>query len=273
MKKLLSVILAISLLLALTACGGKTATPPPSGEPAVSGPAESQPSGDSAEVPEEVPDQEVSTPAPEVPEEITPANAQVGNMLYYGQFEQDGDPENGPEPLEWVVLDKADDRILVITRFSILNEAYCANVKNGGTCWAESDLRLGLNSSDFLNAVFSKEEQAGICESVIQTERWKGDFASSDEETVDSLFLLSSQEVYQYFVTDEERTPGNTTAVNLNMSTEKEWWTRTPIGDRAYEAIYVSPNTIVWPSGIAHDGAPVIEGFGIRPAMWLSTAE
>ena len=43
---------------------------------------------------------------------------EIGETLMFGSYEQDGDEENGPEPIEWIVLDKDDEgNILVISRY------------------------------------------------------------------------------------------------------------------------------------------------------------
>ena len=35
-------------------------------------------------------------------------DAAVGDIVYFGSYEQDNDAVNGTEPVEWYVLDKAD---------------------------------------------------------------------------------------------------------------------------------------------------------------------
>ena len=44
------------------------------------------------------------------------AGCGVGDVLAFGRFERDGNPENGAEELEWIVLSKEEDRILVLSK-------------------------------------------------------------------------------------------------------------------------------------------------------------
>ena len=45
--------------------------------------------------------------------------AKVGDYVLFGAYEQDNDLDNGKEAIEWRVLDKKDDKILVISRYAL----------------------------------------------------------------------------------------------------------------------------------------------------------
>ena len=40
--------------------------------------------------------------------------SKVGDTIYYGKYEQDGNNENGEELIEWIVLGKKDNDILIL---------------------------------------------------------------------------------------------------------------------------------------------------------------
>ena len=44
--------------------------------------------------------------------------ADVGDYVYFGAYEQDGDTSNGKEKIEWLVLDKQDNRALVLSKYA-----------------------------------------------------------------------------------------------------------------------------------------------------------
>ena len=41
----------------------------------------------------------------------------TGDIIVYGSYEQDGDIDNGLEPIEWEVLDVDDNRALLVCRY------------------------------------------------------------------------------------------------------------------------------------------------------------
>ena len=47
----------------------------------------------------------------------------IGEILSFGAYEQDNNTSNGKEEIEWIVLDKKDDRMLVISRYALDNQS------------------------------------------------------------------------------------------------------------------------------------------------------
>ena len=43
------------------------------------------------------------------------ATAKKGDTVFFGHWEQDGDLGNGSEPIEWIVLDKIDGQLLLLS--------------------------------------------------------------------------------------------------------------------------------------------------------------
>lgn len=49
--------------------------------------------------------------------------ANVGEYVTFGHYEQDNDESNGKEDIEWLVLEKEDDKVLVISKY-VLNAIF-----------------------------------------------------------------------------------------------------------------------------------------------------
>ena len=45
--------------------------------------------------------------------------AKVGSFILFGEYEQDNDESTGKEAIEWLVLDKQEDKMLVISRYGL----------------------------------------------------------------------------------------------------------------------------------------------------------
>ena len=129
-----------------------------------------------------------------------------GDILLFGRYEQDGDPDNGPEPLQWLVLQADDDSLLLITQYEIAFRKYCEE-KDAAVSWADSDIRAWLNTS-FLTYAFTEAEYAAILETTLHTPgqsetvtHWGKSFELTVPEcdTVDRAFILSSEEILNNF--------------------------------------------------------------------------
>ena len=89
-----------------------------------------------------------------------PYVAQVGDIIYYGKYEQDNNTSNGKEEIEWKVLEKdADGNMLVISKYALDYRNYHSAVEE--VTWETSEIRKWLNN-DFYGAVFDKTERATI---------------------------------------------------------------------------------------------------------------
>ena len=51
-------------------------------------------------------------------------NVSVGDYVIFGTYEQDYNTENGPEPIEWLVLDKKEGKALVLSKYCLDLVAY-----------------------------------------------------------------------------------------------------------------------------------------------------
>ena len=130
-------------------------------------------------------------------EKLTDANVEENGFLYFGTYEQDNDPLNGPEPIQWIVLQKNAGEALVITRYGLDCMAYNASGKN--TTWKDSSIRKWLNGK-FLTTAFSASEQERILkEKVPAHSNPHASFVKQGQDTKDMVFLLSVKEAEAIF--------------------------------------------------------------------------
>lgn len=90
--------------------------------------------------------------------------AAKGDVINFGSFEQDGNEANGPEPIQWIVLERFDDRLLVLSA-DVLEARQYNHVPFQDVTWADSDLRAWMNG-DFFASAFTPAQQ-GIIPSVL----------------------------------------------------------------------------------------------------------
>ena len=195
-------------------------------------------------------------------------DAQVGGTVLFGTFEQDNDFENGMEEIEWIVLAREDDRILVISRYGLAQRAF-----NGGSShrvtWENCSLREWLNG-EFLETSFSEEELARILTTDLRTLRDPENSSSPGVDTQDRVFLLDLTEAETYFSSDEDRVCERTRFSLLqglwfdDINNSGWWWLRSPGFDSTDAAYVNSEGKIIRGGWILNDSA-----CNVRPAMWI----
>ena len=78
-------------------------------------------------------------------------NASIGDIVVFGTYEQDGNRTNGSEWIEWLVLDKEEDRILVISKYGLSSQAYNASANPISSTWVQGNNPADDSRRDFLN--------------------------------------------------------------------------------------------------------------------------
>ena len=124
---------------------------------------------------------------------------EAGSLVTFGHYEQDMNTENGPEEIQWIVLDTDGDRVFLLSKYGLDAKQY--NVKYTRVTWETCSLRQWLNST-FLDSAFTAEEQEEIFltdvdNSPEQTyEKWRN--VKNGNNTQDKIFLLSFAEANKY---------------------------------------------------------------------------
>ena len=189
------------------------------------------------------------------------------DMIVFGSYEQDGNQDNGKEPIEWIVLKKDGNRLLLISQYALDCKKY--NEEYTDTDWENCTLRSWLNS-DFLNTAFSKEEQKSILKaSVVNASsscnpNWK---TNGGNNTSDNIYLLSFAEYNRYFQNKDDTCYGTNYAkkqgAKILFSQNCTWWLRSP-GKKQDCASTVG-------IGEADSTFVAYDSVGIRPVLWINT--
>ncbi len=136
------------------------------------------------------------------------AKAKVGEVVNYGRYEQNNDPDDGPEWIQWYVLDKVDNKLLLLSVYA-LDALPFADGTNNWRAWENSIARQWLNG-DFYQSAFAFVQQEAIVTSFVandyhtfyqkpETSKHVSYDANPGIDTFDKVFLLSMDEVVTYF--------------------------------------------------------------------------
>ncbi len=196
----------------------------------------------------------------------------AGAVVTLGRFEQDNDPDNGPETIEWMVLDTKDGKSLLVSRYALDVRRYHEIYED--VTWENCSLRAWLNG-EFFSSAFSGEEQRAVLMTETDNSAAQGCSrfkTTGGSNTQDRVFLLSYAEAERYFAGDRARRCAPTAyalakAPQTSYSREDRcltglWWLRSP-GNFQYRA------SVVY-SGGALNVTYVTKPSGcVRPALWL----
>lgn len=196
-----------------------------------------------------------------------PAGLKAGDRLAFGAWEQDNDPDNGPEPIEWQVLAVEDGRALLLSEYALEARPYNETYRN--VTWGGCTLRAWLNG-EFFNTAFSSPEQARVSE--VKNKNPKNPYAGTrgGSPTKDRVFLLDLAEADKYFTDDASRQCEATAYAKARGAYVADdgnswWWLRSPgsIGRTASIVLYGG-----YAAGTGYSVADPSNT--VRPALWLS---
>ena len=197
----------------------------------------------------------------------------IGDIITFGAYWQDRNAADGKKPIEWIVLDvNADGSLVLLSKYALDGKPY--NTIDYAVTWKTCTLRKWLNG-DFCNAAFSAEEQARMKYTNIVNKAHPEYDTEGGKDTFERLWLLSINEVtdyfrkdqcYEYFTDNSSRICAPTAYAEAQGVYAYDgycwWWLRSP-GCDSWCASYV--NRV----GIVNDyGYDVYCGTsGVRPAM------
>ena len=211
-----------------------------------------------------------------IPEEEIEAS-DAGDVIVFGKYEQDNDPSDGKEDVEWLVVAKKGDKRLVVSKYALdclpFNEEYSEDVT-----WETCTLRGWLNGT-FISDAFTTEEQEKIVVTKVKADKNPSFGTDPGKNTEDKIFLLSIPEADRYFDDDAIRVCAPTEyALSRGAYTDKNglaeggaacWWLlRTP-GDHPFLATYVNTDGSINDYGYFVTNAEC----AVRPAMWIKVGD
>lgn len=200
------------------------------------------------------------------------SKATVGSTVFFGAYEQDNDTSNGKEDIEWLVLAKSGNKMLVISKYALDWQEY--NTSYTSVTWETCSLRKWLNGT-FINNAFSAEEQAMIPTVTVSADKNPDYITDPGNATQDKVFLLSITEANQYFTSDEARKCAPTDYAIAQGAYTSDiykaggrgtcwWWLRSPC-DTQYMAAYVNCLGVVY----GYSYSVGVDYGAVRPALWI----
>ena len=197
----------------------------------------------------------------------TPVTVSVGDIITFGRYEQDNNIINGKEDIEWIVLAKADNRILIISKYALDCRPY--NTSYTGVTWETCTLRKWLNNN-FINSAFTADEKAMIPTVTVSADKNPNYSTNPGNATQDQVFLLSITEANKYFSSNSARQCKATeyaVAGGAYVNSDNGncwWWLRSPGYDPPFAATVLKYGD-VYEHGYYVD----IDYYAVRPALWI----
>ena len=200
-------------------------------------------------------------------------NINVGYTYTFGSYEQDNNTSNGKEEIEWQILEKQDNKILLISKYALDCQQY--NTEQTDVTWETCTLRSWLNST-FINNAFTEAEQSMIADTKVTADKNPNYSTNPGNDTTDKIFLLSINEVNKYFTTDESRKCVPTAyAIEQGAYTSDSyttggkatcwWWLRSPGSSQDFASL------VYFGGSVSNFGYYVDGSSGcVRPALWIN---
>jgi len=191
----------------------------------------------------------------------------VGQIIKFGSYEQDNDPSDGAEEIEWIILANEEDRVLLISKYVLDCQQFNTEI-NRENPWSDSSIRKWLNET-FIKNAFNTIEIDAIDTSNISAEKNPDYDTNPGSDTQDKVFLLSISEAEDYFSSDEDRKLIPTAyAENLGESLY-HWWLRSP-GEYEDGVAFVNEDGSIDAAGFDYQNDWYA---GVRPALWVKVPQ
>ncbi len=200
-------------------------------------------------------------------------NIKAGDTYIFGSYEQDNNTSNGTEEIEWLVLDRQDNKILVISKYGLDAKPYNEEYYDYGN-WETCTLRSWLNN-EFYNTAFSADEQKQIQSTDVSADENPKYDTNPGNNTTDNVFLLSINEAEKYFSFNSSRRcaptdyaiaqdPYTRSGYKVDGKATCMWWLRS--SDQDYAAGVLDDGDVVY---IVYSGVCLDYGC-VRPALWIN---
>lgn len=133
------------------------------------------------------------------------------DTVKFGSYPQSGEIGVGNEPIEWIVLEKNNNEMLLLSKYIL--DCKCFNDEDKEVTWETCTLRKWLNDA-FYNYAFSTNEKEKIVKSVVKNKENVEYGTSGGNDTVDFVYLLSNDECIKFFGNIDNRHNNKCLATN-----------------------------------------------------------
>ena len=122
----------------------------------------------------------------------------VGDIVEFGSYEQDNNYSNGKESIRWIVVEKFNNCIKLVSEYVLDSRVYSTGIWD--SAWENSDVRSWLNN-EFYRDAFSEEEKTAILLTDVDNStaqrygKWR---KPKEPDTQDYVYLLSYAEAHKY---------------------------------------------------------------------------
>ena len=193
-------------------------------------------------------------------------NAEVGDIVEFGSYEQDNDTSNGKEAITWKVQAKENGKTLLISEYALDCKQYDKGFD--AVTWETSSIRKWLNG-EFMQVAFSKSEQKLITKITVKNPNNNEFGTKGGKNTQDKIFLPSIAEAEKYFASDEARACAPTAYAVANGAWKRDnesclWWLRSPGDTQTYATVV---RTDGW---VDVFGTAACDSSAVRPALWVN---
>lgn len=207
-------------------------------------------------------------------------STKAGDIIYFGQYEQDNDLTNGKEKIAWRVLTVENGNAFLLSDKILDAKPY--NEENKDVTWETCTLRTWLNN-DFYNAVFTSAEQEKILTTDVTNEDNPEFGTNGGNNTKDKVFLLSFGDImnstYGFNIEpdneDLARQAQGTAFAKSNGVLIRDgsyhfansyWWLRSPAGGPNYAGIVFYNGSVSYFNYYDVNST----NNGVRPALWIN---
>ena len=186
---------------------------------------------------------------------------ELGDYVKYGSYEQDGDTDNGKEPIVWEIIDIVDGKALLLSVHTLDRISYNMGTARGVT-WQNSNLNRWLRE-EFYNEAFSMYEKISITpmpETAVNGDDVKNDYTDA------MVSILSELQIKKYLPDAAQRSciPSHyASAMGGKASNGASAWFTWAAGEISQYGRFVTS------SGAVYLASELNNHILVRPCIWV----
>ena len=195
----------------------------------------------------------------------------IGQRVVYGEFEQDGDTSNGPEPVEWIIYYKGKENVYMVSRYILDSIRFSQSSGSTGFNGSYLDRWLEGDQYAFKNQAFSNIEQSLLAEQELDPP--KNEMYPRTKQAgmlYRDVAVFSVNELIDYLPWEFYQASATPYALQKGLREQdgfSPWWTRT-LGKTEKYACVVTPE-----GDFDYEGELITkDDIGVRPVIAISNS-